>query len=210
MPEKEQDYWSENVGTPQHPESRLHEHAIALIWDKFRYATGEVRLPRIGGSLSDDLYVEGGIVVIPRDTDFTGGIKPDLKVLNPQGHVEVIVEVIVTSAPDREKEEKLRRLQRQGIRVALVTVKDESDLRKLAENQEPDKPVYDGYRDRKKDWRFSADEEIGTLVQKLQMCSPHVRETLALALRGLDAPESTLALSRGNPLRGKLGFAEPS
>ena len=60
--------------------------------------------------------------------DSVGGIVPDIILYDVQGKPRRIIEVIVTSAPDNHKRQKLSRLQDRGVDVVEVTVKTEDDL----------------------------------------------------------------------------------
>jgi hypothetical protein len=123
--------WSRNVGTPAFPVSFLHEYAVGLLWDRL-HSVGPVVVTTMDGNASSDLKEGADRVVIPDSMQPIGGCVPDLAILDRDLRPLRVIEVIVSSPPTREKQERLQRLEERGVEVVLVPVRNEEELKALA------------------------------------------------------------------------------
>ncbi len=113
---------SDNVGTQVHPVSRLHQRAVALLYDEMtrpRYdrleGTGLTVRLEPGGEMSHDLREGVENVKIPGEWDSVGGVVPDLICYGANGAPVRIIEIVVTSPPKDDKEAKLENLRNRGV-----------------------------------------------------------------------------------------------
>lgn len=113
---------SRNVGTVNYPVTVLHERAVALLYDELTrpdLERGEEIRARLtpGGELSHDLRAGVTRVKVPDpDWDSVGGIVPDLILYGDDDTKPLrIIEVVVTSAPSNEKQQKLEALKKRGL-----------------------------------------------------------------------------------------------
>ena len=190
--------WSRNVGTQAFPVSFLHEYAVGLLWDRL-HGRDPVIVTMMDGSQSGDLRRGVDRVVIPDSMQPIGGCIPDLALLDKDLRPVRVIEVIVTSPPTDEKMGKLRRLNERGVEVVLVPVRNEEELKALAnwraDGERTDWGQYSHRPERR------ADGMIHELINALVQCSPETRHQLARVLDDLDGLESLYPLSSRNPKR---------
>ena len=210
-----------NVGTASTPVSWLHERAVALLYDEIKpfaeryqrsYGRGsseanhgeEIRVQLSpDGTLSNDLLAGVAEIRIPGEWDNVGGIVPDLICYGKDGNPIRLIEVVVASPPNREKQTKLSRLKQRGLDVVLVEIKSEQDLLNMvhldsqAEFRRPANYVYKR--------NLASDVKVQELLGALTSCSPRLRRELALVLAQLETLDSLHPLNQQNPLTDKLG-----
>jgi len=233
---------TDNVGTALNPVSWLHERAVALIYDQLMCVPNDLPLDakevnrsevrvrlKPSGEMSGNLLDGVTKVIIPGEWDNVGGIVPDLILKDANDNPVRIIEVVVTNPIDKQKREKIQRLERRGVECVEITVKAKDDLLNLcwvpctvafadydARELERDyrRRRATGVRRRlgkKYQGRFSAraasekaNEEIKNLIHSLTMCSPgHRRQFLEVfdELRSLD---SLLPVHPLNPKKDAL------
>ena len=209
--------WSRNVGTAGFPVSFLHEYAVGLLWDALQIGHSLV-VKTMDGSMSGDLLDGVERIVIPDSMQPIGGCIPDLALLDKNLRPVRIVEVVVTSPPSEEKTEKLRKLQERGVEVVIVPVRNEEELKSLAQSKSAEFRPDWAYRWNHKvlehmgviniprmqvieRGQMGADKQVQELVKALVGCSPEVRRQLVKVLQDLDSLESCYPLSPKNPKR---------
>ena len=212
-----EDEWGKNVGTPAFPVSFLHEYAVGLLWDAL-HNQDEVKVKTIDGSLSGNLKEQMDRVVIPDSMQPIGGCVPDLAVLDKELRPVRVIEVVVTSPPTKEKTEKLSQLEKRGVEVVQVPVRNEDELKALVTSKfEESKPNWAYHWNHKLldqvgiiniprqqaivSGQRSADRQVEDLMRALFKCSPDVRRQLVEVLHEIDGLESCLPLSPKNPKR---------
>ena len=213
-----------NVGTANYPVTALHERAVALLYDELTrpdLGKGEEIRARLtpGGDLSHDLRAGVVRVKVPDpDWDSVGGIVPDLILYGGDDTKPIrIIEVVVTSAPSDEKQQKLAALQKRGVDVVVITVKEESDLLHLcptwwkpsfASLTSSDEYSINYAQDSYSRSRKSAyDKTVNELIKGIQACSPATRRALLKVLSELKSLDSLYPIRPTNPLKDK--FREP-
>ena len=117
------------------PESFLHARAVALLYDELTRPEPkpEVRVRLTpSGDWSDDLRAGVESVKVPGEWDSVGGIVPDLILYGEDASKPLrIIEVVVSSPPDKAKQEKLILLERRGVDVVVIKVGKIQDLMDL-------------------------------------------------------------------------------
>ena len=208
-----------NVGTIEEPVSWLHERAVAMLYDMLTAPGKEqVRVSLTpGGKVSHDLKESVTRVKISDEWTAIGGVKPDLALYDSNDIPIRIIEVIVTSPPDKAKQEKLARLRKRGVDVVQVRVKTPKDLLKLCwvpmepsfYTGEPEGPgpltfnsMVDGVSSRMK--HSAGNDTIVRLIDALQHCDPKHRRELLAVLNGMNTLDSLYPVSSRNPYRDKL------
>ena len=129
--------WSKNVGTQAFPVSFLHEYAVGLLWDLL-HGSEAVVVKTIHGSMSGNLLEGVDRVVIPDSMQPIGGCIPDLGLLDKDLRPVRVIEVVVTSQPTPAKMEKLEQLEKRGVEVVQVPVRNEEDLKALVPSKGSD------------------------------------------------------------------------
>ena len=213
LPEAE---WSRNVGTQSFPVSFIHEYAVGLLWDALQDG-GAVVVKTIDGSMSGNLKEGVDRVVIPDALQPIGGCIPDLGLLDKDMRPVRVIEVIVTSPPKPEKMEKLAQLQKRGVEVVQVPVRNEDELKALVPLADNDfgRPrwnpkwssmVFDqmdiinfAQMEHISRVQGQADKQVKELIQALIRCRPETRRQLVKVLEELDGLESLYRLSPKNP-----------
>ena len=210
-----------NVGTANHPVSALHERAVALLYDELTrpdLGKGEEIRARLkpNGDLSHDLRAGVTRVKVPDpDWDSVGGIVPDLILYGDDDTKPIrIIEVVVTSPPGDDKQQKLDALQKRGVDVVVVTVKDEADLLHLcptwwkpsfssltsSDNFSRNYPRNSALTSMK----IAHDKTVRELIEGIQACSPVTRRALLKVLSELKSLDSLYPIRPTNPLKEKL------
>ena len=209
-----------NVGTQNNAVSWLHQRAVALIYDELRRGehtpsyTGRresrpvsLRLPNgeLTGNLNDGVQE----VVIPGEWDQVGGIVPDLILYNDKREPVRIIEVIVTSPPNPEKQRKLDQLTKRGVDVVCVKVTESADLLRLCSGDTKnltwgslaDREVRRGvYESRPR----AANNRIEELMNALRRCEPEVRREFVELCRQIGSLEALYPVRPDNPLKDEL------
>ena len=192
-----------NVGTANYPVTALHERAVALLYDELTrpdLEQGEEIRARLtpGGDLSHDLRAGVTRVKVPDpDWDSVGGIVPDLILYGDDDTKPLrIIEVVVTSPPNDEKQQKLDALSRRGVDVVVIAIKDESELLNLCPTWW--KPSFASRTNKLQD------RTVKELIKAIQACSPPVRRTLVKVLSELKSLDSLYPIRPTNPLKEKL------
>ena len=180
-----------NVGTLDHPESYLHARAVALLYDElsrpdFNEPEVRVRLTP-SGDWSHDLRAGVKTVKVPGEWDSVGGIVPDLILYGEDASKPLrIIEVVVTSPPDKLKQERLDTLERRGVDVVVVKVKTGKDLMDLCWRESEfrfgsltprDYPHHANGRYRRQQHGV-LDQRVSDLIQAIRFCSPPIRRQL--------------------------------
>ena len=210
-----------NVGTVNNPVTALHERAVALLYDELTrpdLGNGEEIRARLtpGGELSHDLRAGVVKVKVPDpDWDSVGGIVPDLILYGDEDTKPVrIIEVVVTSAPSDEKQQKLDALEKRGVDVVVITVKDESDLlhicptwwkpsfASLTSSDEFSRNF--GTNTAYTRMKRTCDNTVKELIEAIQGCSPTTRRTLLKVFSELKSLDSLYPIRPTNPLKEKL------
>ena len=209
--------WSRNVGTPGFPVSFLHEYAVGLLWDALQ-SRDSVVVKTIDGSVSGNLMQGVDRVVIPDAMQPIGGCIPDLALLDKELRPVRVIEVVVTSPPTTAKMEKLDKLQKRGVEVVMVPVRNEEELKALSDSEsEGSRPNW-AYKWNHKvleemgiiniprqrsitSGQLGADRQVEELIKALVGCRPEVRRQLVKVLQEMDSLESCYPLSPKNPKR---------
>lgn len=209
--------WSRNVGTPAFPVSFLHEYAVGLLWDALHNEPSVV-VKTIDGSMSGNLTEGVDRVVIPDSMQPIGGCIPDLALLDKNLYPLRVIEVIVTGRPSQTKMENLASLQKRGVEVVQVPVRNEEELKALVAASSDTQRVKWAYRWNRtvfnqmgiinlpqqrhiRSTQHSADKTVESLIRALVQCRPETRRQLAKVLEELDSLESSYPLSPKNPKR---------
>ena len=207
-----------NMGTHGNPVSFLHERAVALLYDEL--TRPDVREPEVrarltpGGDWSHDLRAGVESVKIPdANWESVGGIVPDLILFGKEAIKPVrIIEVVVSSPPDKDKQKKLDTLEQRGVDVVVVTVKEWQDLDNLCRKKRPflfnplmskDHPFTANGRYTKEEHRAN-DRLVEDLIEAIIHCSPTVRRALSDVLAEIDSLDSLYPIRPGNPLKDML------
>ena len=210
-----------NIGTANYPVTELHERAVALLYDELTRPDLEkkeeirARLTP-GGELSHDLRAGVRRVKIPDpDWDSVGGIVPDLILYGDDDVKPIrIIEVVVTNAPGDEKQKKLDALQKRGVDVVVITVKEEDDLLHLCPTQW--RPRFSSLTGNDKysinyaqnsnsqSRKLDYDDSVKNLMESILGCSPATRRALVKVLSELESLDSLYPVRPTNPLRDKL------
>ena len=210
-----------NVGTANYPVSALHERAVALLYDELTRPDldeGEEIRARLtpGGNLSHDLRAGVAKVKVPDPGwDSVGGIVPDLILYGDDDTKPIrIIEVIVTSPPSDEKQQKLETLRKRCVDVVLITVKEEADLLHLCPTWW--KPSFTSLTSRdsfsinyaqnsySRSRKRAYDDTVRELIEGIQACSPATRRSLLKVLSELKSLDSLYPIRPTNPLKEKL------
>ncbi len=209
--------WSKNVGTPAFPVSFLHEYAVGLLWDALQ-GSDAVVVKTIDGSMSGNLMDGVARVVIPDSMQPIGGCIPDLGLLDKDLRPVRVIEVVVTAQPTPAKMEKLALLQKRGVEVVQVPVRNEDELKALAPSNTDGQGIKWAYpwsakvfdqvgiinrpqRQQISSAQLNADRKIQGLIKALVQCRPETRRQLIQVLEGLNSLESCYPLSPKNPKR---------
>lgn len=202
--------WFENVGTQNYPVSRLHEHAIAVLWDELQYGLERhtpVRVKTISGEISGDLLDGITRVAVPTHKTPVLGKLPDLALFDQRDNPIRVIE-ITTSNRDPNKEGHFRKA---NIDFVEVSVKTPQELATFCwVNAQPYTPKFLKFtRIKGKALSLVAgrlgahakpDYEVKELCDNLLKCSPESRRRLAAILKELESPESLLRpISADNP-----------
>ena len=205
---------SRNVGTSMNPESFLHARAVALLYDELTRPEPkpEVRVRLTpGGDWSDDLRAGVESVKVPGEWDSVGGIVPDLILYGEDASKPLrIIEVVVSSPPDKAKQEKLILLERRGVDVVVIKVgQDLVDLcRRDSEFRfgsltPRDYPSHAGGKHQRQQHN-ALDQRVSDLIEAIVYCSPPLRRRLLDLLNQLDTVDSLYPIRPTNPLKDKL------
>lgn len=214
-----------NVGSKSQPVSFLNQRAVALLYDELtRPRRGDegnelrVRLKPGDTQLSDDLRAGVASVRVPSEWDSVGGLVPDLILYDAEGNPTRIIEVIVTSRPDKAKSRKLDTIRSRGVDVVELEVYSEKDLLTLCfapvkpsfnsltlhESRREEIPLrYDSHVVRREDQR-EHDELVRRLALSIRRCSPSLRRELLNVFRNLNTLDSLFPLRSNNPLKEQL------
>ena len=207
-----------NVGTPENPESYLHARAVALLYDELSRPDSsepevKVRLTP-GGDWSHDLRAGVKTVKVPGEWDSVGGIVPDLILYGEDASKPLrIIEVVVTSPPDKWKQERLDTLERRGVDVVVVKLRTGQDLMDLCCRESEfrfgsrtpgDYPHHANGRYHSQRHN-ELDNRVKQLIEAIRFCSPPLRRQLRDLLNELDTLDSLYPVRPTNPLKDKLG-----
>ena len=223
--------WSRNVGSENWPVSFLHEYAVGLIWDMlhFNLKHREVQLPTLDGSDSGNVLADVDAVILPDVLTSVAGFVPDISLLKDNRPLRCI-EVVVTSPPTDDKQQRFRNL---GVELLQVPVRSEDELRALFPPTTADKPWFwpkfgqheplfrEASRRAGVNWpgnrqyrllngQEKADEAINALMGQLSRCSPEVRRAFVNRMAALGSLPSLYPLRPENPKYGTLYGAEVS
>ncbi len=211
---------SRNVGTSMNPESFLHARAVALLYDELTRPEPkpEVRVRLTpGGDWSDDLRAGVESVKVPGEWDSVGGIVPDLILYGEDASKPLrIIEVVVSSPPDKAKQEKLMLLERRGVDVVVIKVGKIQDLMDLCRRDSGfrfgsptprARPSFNinipasAYLSQQ---HTDPDRRVSDLIEAIISCSPPIRRQLCDLLNQLDTVDSLYPIRPTNPLKDKL------
>ena len=202
--------WTQNVGTPDHPVSYLHEYAVALIWDRLN--AGGCFVKTTANEYEHVSVPKGGRVGIPDELTPIAGMVPDLAIYDADHRPIVVVEVQVTSAPS---EDKLSRLERLGVKMVIVPVPINEALFTMFRPVSTD-DLFPGMRLPQSFYGHTnllrraphseshlhiqnANNTVSKLIRSLRMCDPTLRQELRAVLDELDSIESQHPILPGNP-----------
>ena len=188
-------WWGRNVKTKGSGNlSLLHEYAVGLIWDAWQaaqppqgssvHSPRTVKIPTIDGE-SGDLTDGVRTISIPSSLQPVGGMYPDLVGMDANGQVKWTVEVVVSHPPDPNS---IARLEREGVKVYVIRVRDEDDLIRLA-NCYPRPPRR----------RNTANQFISQLIGSLRDCDPRLRREFLGLFSEINQPQMLIPLSKNNP-----------
>ena len=210
--------WYSNVGTQGFPVTRLHERAVALIYDELQAGLlkkSEVRV-RLApeGEISGNLIDGAARVGIPDDITHIGGIEPDLALYNEQHRPVRIIEVVVTNPPDKNKLEKMKILRKRGIDIVVVKVPTPDSLLNLCwipviPRFLPDLHV-ESLRHRTGSDRLNSqmqgrhDAAVAGMIRDLANCSPEMRRKFLDLMASLNSLDSLFPMSGNNPKQSVL------
>ena len=202
--------WTQNVGTPDHPVSYLHEYAVALIWDRLN--AGGCFVKTTSNEYEHISLPKGGRIAMPDELTPIGGMVPDIAIYDSDHRPVSVVEVQVTSSPS---ENKLARLERLGVKMVVVPVPNEEALPTMfrpvsTEELFPGIGIpsrYYGHTnllkrvERRRSGRHpdDANHAVSNLIKSLKMCDPSLRQELRAVLDELDSIESQHPILPGNP-----------
>ena len=215
--------WGRNVGTAGHPISFIHEYGVALIYDQL-IVGADVRLPLLNGERSGNVMEGVGQVRFPDPLQPIGGYLPDIALYDSSFQVLRIIEVVVTKPTSNEK---LQSLEKRGVEVLQVPVRNEDELRALSPTADADKPWWwpkfdrneQGFKDARErsgvNWQGTqryrllasqekANEAIHEFMGNLSRCSPEVRRAFVLRLQEIGNLESLYPVREDNPKREVL------
>lgn len=207
--------WSENVGTQNYPVSRLHEHAIAILWDELQYGLERhtpVRVKTVSGEISGDLLDGIARVAVPTHKTPVLGKIPDLALFDQWDNPIRVIE-ITTSNRDPNKESHFHKAQIDFVEVSVKTPQELATFCWVT--VQPYTPKFLKFTRirgralslvaRKFGSHAKPDYEVKELCRNLLNCSPESRRQLAAILKGLESPESLLRpISADNPKRDIL------
>ena len=208
--------WHRNVGSPGNPVSYLHEYAVGLLWDRLSLALedrslisgkvhGDVRVVMANGETSGNLLADDvDKVVLPDSLQPIGGYIPDLALMNADYRPVRVIEVEVTSPCSSEK---VQALEKRGVEVIEVQLRNEQELRWLCFAPESADKLY--FRPEMREpgslppqygrTQRQADKEIDSLISIIFRASPAKRRKLVQVLDQLGSLHSLFPLSRKNP-----------
>ena len=147
--------------------------------------------------------------------DSVGGIVPDLILYGDDDAKPIrIIEVVVTSPPSEKKQQKLDTLNKRGVDVVVLTVKEEVDLLNLCPTwwrpkfgSLTSKDEFDINLQinqvRRREMR-SYDDTVWELIKAIQSCRPSTRRALLKILSELKSLDSLYPIRPNNPLKDKL------
>ena len=200
--------WFENVGTPSYRVSRLHEHAVAVLWDELQSGMASkkpVRVRTFSGGISENLLEGVTRIGIPTDKTPIIGKIPDLALFDERDNPVRVVE-ITTKNRDPKKEEHFRKAQIDFIEVA---VRNEEELtnfcwitpyvpqfRSEIGKRRPFTRAYHQQLVKEADYS----KEVERLCEAILNCPPEVRRQLAAIMKELESHQSLLnPISPNNP-----------
>ena len=216
--------WRRNVGSEAFPVSFLHEYAVALIYDQLIFGS-EVHLPLLDGDRSANVMEGVGHVNCPDSLQAIGGYLPDIALYDSYFRVLRVIEVVVTKPVPNAK---LKSLEKRGVEVLQVPVRNEDEIRAINPSADVDKPQWwpkfqrdeKAFKDARQklgmNWQRSrqqrilsgqedADRAINQLMGNLSRCSPEVRRQFVTWLEHIDSLESLYPIRQENPKREVLG-----
>ena len=207
--------WFENVGTQNYPVSRLHEHAIAVLWDELQYGLERntpVRVKTVSGEISGDLLDGITRVAVPTHKTPVLGKLPDLALFDQRDNPIRVIE-ITTSNRDPNKEGHFRKANIDFVEVSVKTPQELATFCWVtALPYVPEFRAIPRIRGNilsrvggNVKHNHRPDQTVKELCQALLGCSPEMRRQFASILKELESPESLLRpISADNPKRDTL------
>ncbi len=180
--------------------SLLHEYAIGVLYDVLQ-GDVPVRVKTRDGIVIDDLRVENGLAKVPHEYSSFMGVVPDL-VIEVDGEPHTIIEIVVTSEPDRIKRTKLENIKRIGVRVVELDVPDVTHVADLVPR--PPKRRLGG-RGSLPGRHF--EDAVNSLIIGLRAATPEVRREFRELMNEIDEEYRIPRLTNGNPKAKILGAA---